>query len=147
MFGIGGGFLLTPLLIFLGIAPAVAVEVTDLKGLEDIHGRYAPAGDCRREPRIVVDANGLTFEGGGRSEKANKVEYAVSYGGPDYSGIQKVIFPFSSANGWPVIMYFNYDEKPGALVIQGHDEGYQGGPPLTAGHSVLVTASPYARCK
>jgi len=43
------------LAIFAGAIPAQAVEVTDLKGLEDIYGRYAPAGDCKRQPRIVVD--------------------------------------------------------------------------------------------
>jgi hypothetical protein len=134
-------------LALLALARAGAVEVTDLKGLEDIYGRYAPAGDCKREPRILVDASGLTFERGGQSEKATKVEYAASYGAHDYTGIQKVIFPFSSTNGWPVIMLFNYEEKPGALVIQGHDEGYQGGPPLSARNQVLVAASPYARCR
>jgi hypothetical protein len=131
----------------LGLATAGAVEVTNLKGLDDIYGTYAPAGDCKREPRIVVDVTGLGFESGGRTEKASRVEYAASYGGQDYSGIQRVIFPFSGANGWPVIMYFNYDEKPGALVIEGHDEGFQGGPALSARNRALVTGSPYARCK
>ena len=67
-------------LALLALARAGAVEVTDLKGLEEIYGRYAPAGDCKREPRILVDASGLTFERGGQSEKATKVEYAASYG-------------------------------------------------------------------
>jgi len=130
-----------------GAIPVQAVEVTDLKGLEDIYGRYAPAGDCKRQPRIVVDATGLTFDADGKTQKATKVEYAASYGPQDYAGIMKVIFPFTSANGWPIIMTFNADEKPGALVIEGHDEGYQGGPALSAFHKALVGASPYARCK
>jgi uncharacterized membrane protein YfcA len=34
MFGIGGGFLMTPLLIFIGVQPAVAVaSVTDRKSV------------------------------------------------------------------------------------------------------------------
>jgi len=45
----------------LGLATASAVEVTDLEGLEDIYGTYAPAGDCKREPCIVVDVTGLGF--------------------------------------------------------------------------------------
>ena len=130
-----------------GAIPAQAVEVTDLKGLEDIYGRYAPAGDCKRQPRIVVDVTGLTFEVDGKTQKATKVEYAASYGPQDYAGIMKVIFPFTSANGWPIIMTFNADEKPGALGIEGHDEGYQGGPALSPFHQALVSASPYGRCK
>ena len=135
------------LAIFAGAIPAQAVEVTDLKGLEDIYGRYAPAGDCKRQPRIVVDVTGLTFEVDGKTQKATKVEYAASYGPQDYAGIMKVIFPFTSANGWPIIMTFNADEKPGALGIEGHDEGYQGGPALNPFHEALVSASPYGRCK
>ena len=34
MFGIGGGFLMTPLLIFLGIPPAVAVATVTVIGAE-----------------------------------------------------------------------------------------------------------------
>ena len=33
MFGIGGGFLMTPLLIFIGISPAVARRLGDLPGV------------------------------------------------------------------------------------------------------------------
>jgi hypothetical protein len=130
------------------VAPAHAVELTDLKGaFSDIHGRYAPAGDCRRQPQVVVDATGITVDVGGQTEKATRIEYATSFFGPEYSGIAKATFPFTSANGWPIMMLFNDSEKPGALVITGHDEGFQGGPPLSARNQALVDASPYARCK
>jgi hypothetical protein len=126
---------------------AAAVELTELDGLEGIYGRYAPAGDCQREPRITVEHSGITFELAGQTDKPGKVEFAASYSAPDYAGILKVIFPFTNASGYPIVMFFNQDEKPGALDIQGHDEGWQGGPPLAARYQALVEASPYARCK
>ena len=48
---------------------AGAVEVHDLKGFEQLFGRYAPAGDCKRQPQFVVDVSGFTFEVGGKTEK------------------------------------------------------------------------------
>ena len=44
-------------------------------------------------------------------------------------------------------MAFNADEKPGVLTVEPHDEGWKGGPPLSARHQALVKGSPYARCK
>jgi hypothetical protein len=35
----------------------------------------------------------------------------------------------------------------GVLSIMGHDEGYSGGPRLSARNEALVKGSPYARCK
>ena len=63
-----------------------AVEVRDLEGFEALFGRYAPAGDCRREPRIIVDATGFTFDGSGRKVKRTSFEYAASFGPHDYAG-------------------------------------------------------------
>jgi hypothetical protein len=59
---------------------ASAVEVTDLKGFEQLFGRYAPAGDCKRKPQFVVDVSGFTFEVVGKNEKVTDPEYAASYG-------------------------------------------------------------------
>jgi len=127
---------------------ASAVEVENLTGLEDIFGRYAPGGDCGRAPRILVESSGLSFEVGGTTEKATKVEYAAAYGAHDYQGIQKVIFPFKRPDGeYPIIMTFNHGETPGALSIEGHGEGWPGGPKLAPRNQALVDGSPYARCK
>ena len=49
--------------------PVAAVEMHDLKGLEQIFGRYAPGGDCTRQPRILVDVSGPFFELEGKTEK------------------------------------------------------------------------------
>jgi hypothetical protein len=44
-------------------------------------------------------------------------------------------------------MHFNFEEKPGALAIEGHGEGYPGGPPFGPRNAALVKGLPYARCK
>jgi len=126
---------------------AGAIETEGLKGFEALHGRYAPAGDCSRQPQVLVDAAGFTFEVDGAKEQATRIEYAASYGGNYYEGITQWFFPFKNANGWPVIMAFNAGEKPGALTIEPNDEGWKGGPPLSARYQALVKGSPYARCK
>jgi hypothetical protein len=126
---------------------AAAVEVHDLKGLEGIFGRYAPAGDCKRQPQILVDVTGLTFTVAGASEKVTNPEYAAGYGPADYQGISVWIFPFHLKDGYSILMTFNYNEKKGALAIDPQDEGYKGGPKLSARNQALVNGSPYARCK
>ena len=142
------GFLSAVASVIASIAPltASAVEVTNLAGLEDIFGRYAPGGDCKRQPQILVEFSGLTFEIPGATEKVTNPEYAVSYGAHDYDGISKWIFPFRLADGYPILMTFNANEQPGALLIEPHDEGWAGGPPLGPRNKALVAGSPYARC-
>ena len=127
--------------------PAAAVEMHDLKGLEQIFGRYAPGGDCTRQPRILVDVTGLAFEMDGKKEKVTNPEYAASYGSDSYSGISIWIFPYRSNDGYPILMTFNAEEKKGRLLIEGHDEGWQGGPKLGPRNATLVKGSPYALCK
>ena len=131
----------------LAATAATAVEVGDLKGWDVLFGRYAPGGDCAREPRVVVDATGIAVEFKGVTEKSTKLEHAVSYGGPEYRGKTQWFFPFSSANGWPVMMAFNADEKDGVLTVDPHDEGWAGGPKLSARHQALVAGSPYKKCR
>lgn len=131
--------------------PAAAVEVNDMKGFEELYGRYAPAGDCKRQPQLVVDAGGMTFQVAGASTRVTNPEFAASFfgGASNYEGITRVFFPFrnSSQDGYPIIMMFNADEKKGVLAIDGHDEGWKGGPPLAPRNKALVSGSPYARCK
>jgi hypothetical protein len=68
--------------------------------------------------------------------------------GPDYQGIQEHLLVFKRPDGeWAIMLEFNHGEKPGALAISGHGEGFTGGPPFSARNKALVDASPYARCK
>jgi hypothetical protein len=142
---------------FLGVVTAVitliapgtsnSVELTNLAGLEDIFGRYAPGGDCKRQPQVLVELGGLTFELPGATEKVTNPEYAASYAAHDYDGISKWIFPFRTADGYSILMTFNANEQQGALLIDPQDEGWAGGPPLGPRNKALVAGSPYARCK
>lgn len=131
--------------------PARAVEINGMKDFGDLHGRHAPAGDCKRQPQVAVDAGGMTFEVAGTMARVTNPEFAASnFGGAsdNYEGISRVFFPFrNNQDGYPIMMMFNADEKKGILTIDGHDEGWKGGPPLAPRNKALVTGSPYSRCK
>ena len=145
-------FPLVPLLLACVCFQAGAVEINDMKGFEDLYGRYAPAGDCKRQPQLVIDSGGMTFEIAAARTRVTNPEFAASFFGgasESYEGISKVFFPFrnSSQDGYPIIMMFNAGEKKGVLTIDGQDEGWKGGPPLTPRNKALVSGSPYAKCK
>lgn len=139
------------LLLAGACSQALAVEINDMKDFSDLHGRYAPAGDCKRQPQIVVDAGGMTFEVAGTKARVTNPEFAASFFGgasDNYEGISRVFFPFrNDQDSYPIIMMFNADEKKGILTIDGHEEGWKGGPPFTPRNKALVAGSPYARCK
>jgi hypothetical protein len=63
------------------VATAPAVEMSDLKGHDDIFGRYAPAGDCKRKPQIVVEQSGITIDVAGKPEKLQS-SVCLDYNGP-----------------------------------------------------------------
>ena len=51
MFGVGGGFLMTPLLIFIGVPPAVAASMSDTRRVVLIPVLILGlAGACNSEP-------------------------------------------------------------------------------------------------
>ncbi|MCF7223530.1 hypothetical protein [Marilutibacter chinensis] len=135
--------------VLLGLALAApgaqAEDPLPANSFGDSYGRYAPGGDCTREPLITVAATGLEIRVGGASERIAQPEVAWSYFGQDYEGIVRTVFPYAGAER-PVIMLLNDGEVPGALRIEPHDRGYPGGPPLSARHQTLVDGSPYARC-
>jgi hypothetical protein len=126
---------------------AGAVEVNDLKGFEQLFGRYAPAGDCKRQPQFVVDVSGFTFEVGGKTEKVTNPEFAASYGGRDYQGTELWFFPFRINDGYEILMTFNAGEKSGVVTIDPHDQGYPGGPKASPRNAALLKGSPYAKCR
>ena len=126
---------------------AGAVELQDLKGFDDIFGRYAPAGDCKRQPQILVDASGFTFFVAGKTEKVTNPENALQFYGPDYQGPDLWFFPFRLKDGYSILMTFNHSGRKGVLAIEPQDEGYPGGPALSPRNKALVGGSPYQRCK
>ncbi len=128
-------------------ATADAVTLSKLKGsyLDGIYGTYAPHGDCKREPRITVDDAGFAYLQAGQATHSRSIEYAVSYGGPEYSGASQWFFPFpvNDDDFGRVLMTFNPDEKPGTLLVESN---LGPGQTFTALQAALVKASPYARC-
>lgn len=124
-----------------------AIEVKNLDGFEAIFGRYAPGGVCSKQPHIVVDKTGITFEVTGKSEKATHPEYAASYGGNFYEGISLWFFPyFDPDKDRPLLLTFNADEQKGVLAVA-TEYNYPGGPKLDAKYQLLVNGSPYKVCK
>jgi hypothetical protein len=126
---------------------ATAVTLDNLKDsqLDDIYGTYAPGGDCKREPRIIVDDSGLAFANAGKTTHGTGIEYALSYGGPEYAGISRWIFPFPVDDNdfGRVLLTFNPEEK---RVTLGAESDLGPGQSLSALQAALVKASPYTRC-
>lgn len=127
--------------------PASAVELAGLEGYERLFGRYAPGGDCAKQPRITVDVRGLTFDVSGKTELVTNPEHALSFAGPEYEGKSVFMFPFRIPDGYPILMTFDADEVAGRLIVQPQDEGWAGGPKLSPRNEALVKGSPYQRCK
>lgn len=123
--------------------------MTDLTGFEAIFGRYGPNGDCTTYPQVVIDAAGFALDQGkGRVERANRPEYAASFFGPEYGGIAKAFFPYwTDAGPNPFIATVNHDDQRGRLVIEPHDLGWKGGPPMPSRYQPWLQGSPYAKCK
>ncbi|MXO71843.1 hypothetical protein GRI99_09355 [Altererythrobacter buctensis] len=105
---------------------ARALSVNGLKdqGVDHIYGSYARSGDCSREPRVTISDAGMAFTSSGRTVQVTRLEYAVSFFGMSYEGISLAFFPFpqSRSDMGPVLLYANYDEKPGALLIEANAE-------------------------
>ena len=71
----------------------------------------------------------------------------TSFFGPEYAGISAAFWPYwSDAGDNPFVVFANHDEKPGVLVVEPHDFGWKGGPPMPARFQPWLDGSPYARC-
>ncbi|MGD7036400.1 hypothetical protein [Methylotuvimicrobium buryatense] len=124
-----------------------AIEVNNLDAFKAIFGRYAPSGDCKKQPQIIVDETGFTFEVNGKSENATNPEFAASYGGNFYEGISLWFFPYYDPNKErPLLLTFNAGEKQGVLSVD-TEFNYSGGPKLEAKYQSLVDGSPYKTCQ
>lgn len=136
--------------VFAGacVAPAGAVTLDNMKGFESLFGRYGPKGDCAKFPQVVIDAAGFALDrGDGKLERTGKPEYSASFFGPEYEGISGAFWPYWKDGGPnPILVITNYDEKPGALVVEPHDFGWKGGPPMPARYQPWLQGSPYAKC-
>ncbi|MBX3640397.1 MAG: hypothetical protein KIS65_08385 [Nitrosomonas sp.] len=111
-----------------------------------LSGRYAPQGDCGKQPLIeVTPAGELSIHANGKAERI-RPDIAYSYGGNYYEGIQVWLFPYHEPER-PILFNFNAEEQFGRLEITAHDHGWEGGPPLSQPHQALINGSPYQRCQ
>ena len=139
----------TAMALLAAMLPAAAVDLSDMKGFEALFGRYGPKGDCAKYPQVVIDIAGFGLDHGkGKVERANKPQYAASFFGPEYEGIAQAFFPYwTDAGPNPFLLTVNHDEKRGRLVVEPHDLGWKGGPPMPVRYQPWLQGSPYAKCK
>ncbi len=125
---------------------ASAIEVQNLEGFERYFGRYAPGGDCTKQPQVVIDREGFAFTGGPALPKATRPEYAASYMGNYYQGIGHWFFPYP-VEPRPYVLTIDADETPGKLALEVFEFDYRGGPKLPDKYRPYLAASPYAKCR
>lgn len=133
-------------LLALYAGPSPAIEVDNLDGFEQHFGRYAPGGDCAKQPRIAIDREGFSFEAGPALPKATRADYAASFRGNFYQGISLTFFPYA-AEPRPYVLTLDADETPGRLTLEVYDFDYQGGPRLPDRYRPYIAASPYLKCR
>jgi len=116
----------------------------------EIHGSYAPAGDCARQPRVTVNKGGVFLDTA--SGKSGPLPVSICYscaGGARYDGIQIWVYVKYGKDEWggdsmPVILMFNADEHRGALQVE-HDATVK--TPLGGPMASLVQARELRQCK
>jgi len=120
----------------------------------DVYGRYAPGGDCMKQPRITVNEDGIHLDTA--QGKRSPLPVMVSYtfvGGARYSGIQTwALVKHGGKNRWgddntPVILTFNAGEKPGLLSAERENPGNERPVALDGPLSSVVQQSVFRRCK
>jgi len=121
---------------------ALAIEITRSNPLApDSYGTYGPGGDCKRSPRVSVDATGVYIVIGDKRGKVEPAEACFScVGGARYEGIEFWVMP-KAGKGYSTYFRFNADEKRGALKVEPTGEV-----PLGPNLRSVVAASPYRRC-
>lgn len=140
-----GGIIAATLALAFAV-PSIAVEVGNLDGFEQHFGRYAPGGDCGRQPQVVVSREGFSFEGGPALPAATRPDYAASFMGNFYEGISQFFLPYP-AEPRPFLLTLNAGEEEGVLALEPYDFDYEGGPRLPDKYRPYIAGSPYLRCR
>lgn len=138
----------------LGGALASTTFAADLELPPDVHGTYAPRGDCAKQPRVVVNRAGVHLDtaAGQRGPLPHMVSYTF-VGGARYSGIQIwALVKHGGKDRWgddhqPVILTFNANEKPGALTAERSGTGTEPPVALDGPLSSLVQSGHFRRCR
>jgi hypothetical protein len=109
----------------------------------DLFGRYAPGGDCAKEPRVTLEEKALTIQAAGKTTRLSPIDACFSCeGGARYQGIVVWVSQLGQ-DGNPVEPFFhlNAGEKRGMLAVDKF--GMQNFPPA---HRAVAMASPLKRC-
>jgi len=133
--------------ISLGLVVSVLAGLCAEAGADevpkDLAGQYAPGGDCKREPRLIVDGQGILVQSGGKQSKLAPVDVCrTCVGGMRYEGIEVWIGPNAKGGDQPFIFRFNANEKRGTVLIEQQDKRQL--PPIVG---KMVAGSPYMRCR
>lgn len=114
----------------LAVSVSSATHAADPQLPPEVYGRYAPGGDCTKQPRIIVDKAGVHLDttAGQRASLPIAVSF-TAIGGMNYDGIQ--IWAWIKHGGKnrygddndPVILTFNAGEKLGALSAERSEPG------------------------
>gem|GEM_PF-2658452 len=115
---------------------------------QEIYGRYAPSGNCTKDPIVDVSAKGLFIHY--QSQKRGPLPVDVCYscaGGAQYNGIQRWVSVKEGRDRWggtsPVTLMFNANEQKGRM------EATNPGPlstPVSTPLNAVVKASALQLC-
>lgn len=127
-----------------------AAMAADLQFPPEVHGSYAPNGDCSKQPRINVDRSGIHLDTA--AGKRGPLPIMVSYtaiGGAQYDGIQIwASVKHGGKDRWgddklPVLLTFNAEERQGALTAERVDSSVALDGPLSS----IVQAATFRICR
>lgn len=136
------------LFMALVLAPGTAAAQTNVPP-EELYGRYAPGGDCSKQPRIEVSKTGVVIDTAAGRQGPLPIDVCYSCaGGAQYEGIQRWVYVKYGKDKWggdnmPVIMMFNAEEKRGAVQID-HDNTLK--TPIGAPMTQIVQARKLKLC-
>ena len=136
------------LFVALVLVSGTAAAQTD-RPSEELYGRYAPGGDCSKQPRIEVGKTGVFIDTAAGRQGPLPVSVCYSCaGGAQYEGIQQWVYVKYGKDKWggdnmPVIMMFNAEEKRGLVSIE-HDDTLK--TPIGAPMTQVVRAKLFRQC-
>lgn len=129
--------------VVVSVLAGLGGETSAMEVPKDLAGQYAPRGDCTREPRLIVDGQGITVRSDGKQSKLAPVDVCrTCVGGTRYEGIEVWIGPNTKGGDQPFVFRFNANEKRGTVLVEQLDK--KALPPIVG---KMVAGSPYMRCR
>jgi hypothetical protein len=86
---------------------------------DDVVGDWVPASaSCDAKQRLRVEPARMTLVNGSDQQSWGDLETALTFFGPEYDGISKVVMPDFESGDPPFTVYFNADEKQGVTKVE-----------------------------